>query len=101
MPRPKKAEKTLCYLSNMCANHKYLCCNFCTNKTCVYRCKDAAKSCKYLTDIDPGAQQPVYDARPIDEDALKPKKSKATKEKEWIAENASLKTSNKKTKEEQ
>ena len=73
MPKVKK-DKTYCIVSNMCANHKYLCCNFCTSKTCTYRCKDNAKGCKYLTDIDSGIPQT--------------RKSKATKEKEWLQENA-------------
>ena len=87
MPRPKKEEKKFCCWKNLCA-HKYTCCNFCTVKTCEYRCKDSFKTCKYLTDVDGAAVVPTYDAKPIDIEAVKPKKSKAEKEKKWIAENA-------------
>lgn len=39
-----------CLLRNSCT-HKYLCCNFCTDKRCIDRCKDDCKNCKYFYDI--------------------------------------------------
>lgn len=86
MPKVKK-DKTYCIVSNMCTNHKYLCCNFCTSKTCIYRCKDNPKGCKYLTDIDSGIPQTLPPSQTLDEAAIKTRKSKATKEKEWLQEN--------------
>lgn len=43
-------NKIFCAWSNMCNcdSKKYLCCNFCKNKTCNTRCKDDNTKCKYL-----------------------------------------------------
>ena len=42
----KKQKKTYCAWSNNCKNEnkRYLCCNFCENKTCCSRCKDNCKN---------------------------------------------------------
>ena len=46
----KKQKKIYCAWSNNCKNEnkRYLCCNFCENKTCDLRCKDDCKICEYL-----------------------------------------------------
>lgn len=46
----KIKEMEYCSLRNMCDN-KYLCCHFCSNKKCEFRCMDDHKKCDYKTDL--------------------------------------------------
>ena len=47
-----------CSISNMCENSdkKFICCHYCDEKRCKYRCKDSVSSCEYRI---PEGQVPI------------------------------------------
>ena len=68
----KKTDELMgCIYKNPCEENKHLCCSFCNDKKCWYRCLDNIDTCKYRCELPPPPEEKSDKDKKIDSKKLK------------------------------